>query len=78
MYKALESAEMLVLASTIYCFGLRGQLQCVIHRTYAIGEPEKLKIIMIILSSGSHNVLIDGKEKENTRNVFENLEERLG
>lgn len=56
IYKALESAEMLVIASPIYYFGYSGQLQCAIHRTYAIGIPRKLKKAMLILSSGSNNV----------------------
>lgn len=56
IYKALESAEMLVIASPIYYFGYSGQLQCAIHRTYAIGIPKKLKKAMLILSSGSNNV----------------------
>ena len=54
--RALESAEMLVIASPIYYFGYSGQLQCAIHRTYAIGIPRKLKKAMLILSSGSNNV----------------------
>lgn len=56
IYKALEAAEMLVIASPIYYFGYSGQLQCAIHRTYAIGIPRKLKKAMLILSSGSNNV----------------------
>lgn len=56
VYKALESAEMLVIASPIYYFGYSGQLQCAIHRTYAVGVPKKLKKAMLILSSGSNNV----------------------
>jgi len=56
IYDALQQAEMLVLASPIYCFGLNGQLQCAIHRTYAIGAPRNLKKSMLILSSGSDNV----------------------
>lgn len=56
VYEALESAEMLVIASPIYYFGYSGQLQCAIHRTYAIGIPRRLKKSMLILSSGSNNV----------------------
>ena len=56
IYKALESAEMLVVASPIYYFGYTGQLQCAIHRTYAIGKPKKLEKTMLILSSGSDDV----------------------
>ena len=56
IYEALESAEMLVVASPIYYFGYTGQLQCAIHRTYAIGKPKNLKKTMLILSSGSDDV----------------------
>ena len=56
VYETLERAEMLVIASPIYYFGLTGQLQCVIHRTYAVGIPKKLKKSMLILSSGSEDV----------------------
>ena len=56
VYKALESADMLVIASPIYYFGYSGQLQCAIHRTYAVGIPKKLKKSMLILSSGSDDV----------------------
>lgn len=56
VYAALEEAEMLVLASPVYYFTLSGQLQCVIHRTYAIGVPPKLKKAALILSSGSDGV----------------------
>lgn len=60
VYMALESAEMLVIASPIYYFGYSGQLQCAIHRTYAIGIPRKLKKAMLILSSGSNSVYEGG------------------
>lgn len=56
VYKAIELAEMLVIASPIYYFGYSGQLQCAIHRTYAIGIPRRLKKSMLMLSSGSNNV----------------------
>ena len=56
IYKALESAEMLVIASPIYYFGYSGQLQCAIHRMYALGIPKNLKKSMLILSSGSDDV----------------------
>jgi hypothetical protein len=35
-----ETAEMIVIASPIYYFGFSGQLQCAIHRTYAVESPE--------------------------------------
>ena len=56
VYDALETAEMLVLASPIYFFGMTGQLDCAIHRTYAVGRPKRLQKTMLLLSSGSPDV----------------------
>jgi multimeric flavodoxin WrbA len=56
IYSALETTEMIVIASPIYYFGYTGQLQCAIHRTYALGIPHKLKKAILMLSSGSNNV----------------------
>ena len=56
VYAALETTEMLVLASPIYYFGLSGQLECAIHRTYAVGKPKRLRKTMLFLSSGSNHV----------------------
>lgn len=56
IYPVLEAADMLVLASPIYYFGLTAQLQSVIHRTYAQGKPANLKKTALILSSGSDEV----------------------
>lgn len=70
VYEALESAEMLVIASPIYYFGYSGQLQCAIHRTYAIGVPNKLRKSMLILSSGSNDVY-DGAEYEYKQSFIE-------
>ncbi|MPM15452.1 hypothetical protein SDC9_61823 [bioreactor metagenome] len=56
VYRALETAEMIVIASPIYYFGFSGQLQCAIHRTYAVGIPKNLRKAMLILSSGSNGV----------------------
>jgi multimeric flavodoxin WrbA len=56
LYSLLTEAEMLVIASPIYYFGLTGQLQCAIHRTYAVGIPSRLKKAALILSSGSDDV----------------------
>lgn len=70
IYKALESAELLVIASPIYYFGYSGQLQCAIHRTYAIGIPRKLKKSILILSSGSNNVY-DGAIYEYRKSFLE-------
>lgn len=48
--------DMVVLASPIYYFTLSGQLQCAIHRTYAVGIPKRLKASAMILTSGSDGV----------------------
>ena len=56
LYDLIADAEMLVIASPIYYFGYSAQLQAAIHRTYAIGIPEKLKKAALLLSSGSDGV----------------------
>lgn len=55
VYKLLENAEMLVIASPIYYHGISGQLKCVIDRFYAAAYPvglSRLKKAAMILSSG--------------------------
>lgn len=55
VYKLLENAEMLVIASPIYYHGISGQLKCVIDRFYASAYPvgpSRLKKAAMILSSG--------------------------
>lgn len=47
-----RAAEMVVLASPIYCFGITGQLQCALNRTYALGRVEHIKKMALFLSSG--------------------------
>lgn len=56
VYKALEDAEMIVIASPIYYFALTGQLQCAINRAYAVGIPKNLRKSALILTSGSPEV----------------------
>lgn len=56
VYKALNEAEMLVLASPIYYYTLSAQLQAALHRTYAIGIPPKLRQTALLLSSGAPDV----------------------
>ncbi len=56
VYPLLDEAEMLVLASPIYYHGFSGQLQCAIHRIYALDRPKRLKKAALILSSGSDHV----------------------
>ena len=56
VYDALKDAEMLVLASPIYYYTLTAQMQAAIHRTYAIGIPDKVRCSALLLSSGAPNV----------------------
>jgi multimeric flavodoxin WrbA len=70
VYQALETAEMIVIATPIYYFGFSGQLQCAIHRTYAIGIPKNLRKAMLILSSGGYNVF-DGAIYEYKKTFME-------
>lgn len=58
IYRVLQEAEVLVLASPIYYHGFSGQLKCVIDRFYAVGAPGALKLqkIAMLLSSGSDQV----------------------
>ena len=55
VYPALAEAEMLVLASPVYYFGLTGQLQSAISRFYAVVSPAAKKWALL-LTSGSPNV----------------------
>ncbi len=55
VYPALAEAELLVLASPVYYFGLTGQLQSVISRFYAVMAPAAKKFALL-LTSGSPNV----------------------
>ncbi len=55
VYPALAEAEMLVLASPVYYFGLTGQLQSVVSRFYAVMAPAAKKWALL-LTSGSPNV----------------------
>lgn len=59
VYKLLNKADMLVIASPIYYHGISGQLKCVLDRFYAVAYPSKpprLKKIAMILSSGDPNM----------------------
>lgn len=56
VYRALEDAEMLVLASPVYYYTLSAQLQAALHRTYAVGIPKKVRRAALLLSSGSPDV----------------------
>ena len=50
------ASDMILFASPIYYFTLSAQLQAVIHRTYAIDIPEKVRKTALIMSSGSQFV----------------------
>lgn len=51
VYKSLESAEIMILASPMYYHNISGQLQSAISRMYALGKPKKLKKCGMFLSS---------------------------
>ena len=55
VYPVLAEAEMLVLASPVYYFGLTGQMESAISRFYSIGSPAAKKYALL-LTSGSPNV----------------------
>lgn len=52
IYPKLQEAEMIILGSPIYYYGLSGQLQSMISRIYAIGIPKNLKKAALFLSAG--------------------------
>lgn len=52
IYPEILSSDMIVFASPIYYFTLSAQLQAAIHRTYAIGVPENVRKVALIMSSG--------------------------
>lgn len=56
IYKVLDEADMIILASPIYYHSLSGQLQCAINRIYALDKPLKLTQAALILSSGDKDV----------------------
>lgn len=69
LYKLIQAADALVLASPIYYFTLSGQLQSFIQRTYAIGCPENLKAGALLLTSGSNGVY--GPATAQCRDIFD-------
>lgn len=59
IYRHLQQADMLILASPIYYHGISGQLKCTIDRFYSAAYPKKpsnLKKIAMFLSSGDDNM----------------------
>lgn len=51
VYRALEDAEVMILASPMYFHNITGPLQSTISRVYAIGKPPKLVKCGMLLSS---------------------------
>jgi multimeric flavodoxin WrbA len=51
IYEALESMEVMILASPMYFHNISGPLQSVISRMYAMGKPKNLKKCGMLLSS---------------------------
>lgn len=56
VYPVLNSADMVVLASPVYYFGVSGQMECAISRFYAGWKPAKAQKYAMLLSSMSPNV----------------------
>lgn len=56
IYPEILTSDMVVFASPIYYFTLSAQLQAVIHRTYSIDIPKKVKKVALIMSSGGKYV----------------------
>ncbi len=56
IYPYLTDADMITFASPIYYFTMSAQLEAVIHRFYAINQPQKAKYTALLLSSYSPGV----------------------
>lgn len=56
LYPLIKGTDMLVFASPVYYFSLTGQVQCALHRTYALGRLGWVKKTALIASSGSDGV----------------------
>ena len=56
VYPELNSADMVVFASSVHYFGFTGQMECTLSRFYAGMKPAKAAKYGLILSSGSPNV----------------------
>jgi len=56
IYALWNTVDMIVLASPIYYGSFTGQLHSAIHRTYALGIPQKANKMAMILSSGACEV----------------------
>ena len=64
IYRQLQSANMLVLASPIYYHGISGQLKCTIDRFYSAlypTAPPSLKKAAMFLSSGDPDMYVGAK-----------------
>lgn len=55
VYPELNSADMVVIASPVYYFGLTGQMECALSRFYAGMKPAKATKMAMILSAASPN-----------------------
>ena len=76
VYTLLVGSEMIVLASPIYDHGFTGQLQCAIHRIYALDRPKNLQKAALILSSESDHVYCGAiYEYQNSFLQYLNLED---
>ena len=56
LYPLIYEAEMIVLASPIYYFGLSAQIVAPIQRIYNVDKPNKVKKMALLLSSYSPDV----------------------
>jgi multimeric flavodoxin WrbA len=56
VYKDIVDADMIVLASPVYYFGLTGQLQNTISRFYSLDKIKKVHKYALLLTSYSPNV----------------------
>lgn len=66
VWRELEGADMVVLASSVHYWGFTGQMESAISRFYSKGKPEGVKKYALILSSGSPDVYmgIEAQYKE--------------
>ncbi len=56
LYPEYETAEVVVLASPIYYFGMTAQTMAALQRVFCMGRPPKAKKAALLLSSGSPGV----------------------
>lgn len=56
VYARWNKVDLLVLASPVYYGSFSAQLHAAIHRTYALGKPQRVGKMALILSSGAREV----------------------